>query len=122
MPPTIIIRAAIGAVWLYEGLWCKVLGRVPHQAGIVRSVPGLTGGRSASFLVILGYAECALGLWALSGYWPWLCALVQTIALVSMNFVGILYARHLINDPPGMVIKNIVLLVLAWVSAGLPAS
>ena len=26
-PPLWLIHGAIAAVWLYEGLWCKLLGR-----------------------------------------------------------------------------------------------
>ena len=34
MPDPPLIRAAIALVWLYEGLWRKVLGRAPHQESV----------------------------------------------------------------------------------------
>ena len=38
-PPLAVIRASVAAVWLYEGLWCKVLGRVQSQVEVVKAVP-----------------------------------------------------------------------------------
>jgi hypothetical protein len=43
MPPPLLVRCAIAAVWVYEGLWCKVLGRTPYQRAIVEAVPLLVG-------------------------------------------------------------------------------
>jgi AbrB family looped-hinge helix DNA binding protein len=34
-------RLAVALVWLYQGLWCKVLGRCPGHRAIVEAVPGL---------------------------------------------------------------------------------
>jgi len=44
------------------------------------------------------------------------------VLLVMLNGSGILWARHIIHDPPGMLVKNFAFLVLAWVSASLPGS
>lgn len=117
-PPVELMRLSLASVWLYEGLWCKVLGRMPGQEGIAAAVPGLRGGRARPFLLALGWAEAALGLWVLSGRLPWWAALAQTLLLVGMNSAGLLYARRLIHDPAGMLLKNLVLLVLAWTAAG----
>ena len=82
-------------------------------------MPALAGKTAQAFLLALGYGEFALGCWALSGRYPVECALVQTGLLVSMNSVGLTFAKDQIHDPVGMVLKNIVLAVLAWVPAGL---
>lgn len=119
IPPKLLIRGAVAGVWLYEGLWCKLLGQEPRQAEIVENVPFLSPGAARMFLKVLGLAEVGLGLWALSGIAPVLCALAQTILLVTLNANGILWSRGLIHDPAGMVVKNFAFLVLAWVSAGL---
>lgn len=119
MPPLILIQLAIAAVWLYEGLWCKLLGGMPEQNTVVESVP-LFGPRLAGlFLMALGVAECGLALWVLSGWQPFLAALAQTALIVSLNTNGIIFARHLIHDPAGMVVKNFAFVVLMWVAAGL---
>lgn len=120
LPPFWLIRVAVAAVWLYEGLWCKLLGGESRQFQIVEAVPYLGPRLGALFLRLLGVAEAAVGLWSLSGAFPIPCAAVQTLLLVALNANGLFWARHLIHDPGGMVVKNFGFLVLAWVSASLP--
>jgi len=117
MPPPLLIRSAIAAVWLYEGLWCKVLGRDPSQERIVEAVPFLGPSVGPVFLRALGVLESLLGVWVLSGWEPVWAAAVQTALLVGMNVNGLLFARRLIHDPVGMVVKNAALIVLMWVAA-----
>ena len=118
-PPAWLIRVAVASVWFYEGLWCKLLGGEPHQLAVVESAPmGPRIGRV--FLLGLGVVEVSMGAWALSAIAPLPCALAQTILLVALNANGLLWARHVIHDPAGMVIKNFAFLLLAWVAASLP--
>ena len=120
LPPWWLIRVAVAGVWLYEGLWCKLLRGDPRQREIVEAVPRWGRRIGGLFLMALGAAEVALAIWALSGVAPLLCAVTQTGLLVALNANGLLWARHLIHDPGGMVVKNFAYLVLVWVSAGLP--
>ncbi len=119
MPPFWLVRVAVALVWLYEGLWCKVLGREPRQLQIVESVPRVGPIAGATFLKLLGVFETLLAIWVLWGVQPFWCAVVQTLLLVTLNTNGILWARNLIHDPGGMLVKNFAFLVLAWVSAAL---
>lgn len=68
-------------------------------------------------LKAIGVVEVTLGLWVLSGIAPWFAALAQTLLLVGMNTNGLLFARKIIPDPGGMVVKNFALIVLMWVLA-----
>ena len=120
LPPYWLIHVAVASVWLYEGLWCKLLGGDPNQRTVVEAVPRLGPKIGALFLKALGVVEVAIGVWALSGTAPVLCAAAQTALLVALNANGIAWARHLIHDPAGMVVKNFAFLVLAWVAASLP--
>jgi hypothetical protein len=119
-PSAAIIRAAIAAVWLYEGLWCKLLGRTPSQVQVVSAVPRF-GALAAPFLKALGVFEVALALWAASGIAPGACAIAQTATLVLLNANGLLWARHIIHEPFGMIVKNAAFLVLVWIGGTLPA-
>lgn len=119
MPPAWLVRVAVAAVWIYEGLWCKILGRAPNELRIVQAVPGYGPRFGKPFLLTLGWVELALGLWVLSGIAPGLCALAQTVLLIGLNASGLLFSRHLIHEPGAMVLKNAAFLVLAWVNAGL---
>jgi uncharacterized membrane protein YphA (DoxX/SURF4 family) len=120
-PPDWLIRFAVAGVWVYEGLWCKLLRGEPHEFEVVKAVPRYGERFGTPFLMSLGMLETTLGIWVLTGAAPQLCALVQTVLLVSLNANGLIWARHVIHDPRGMVVKNFAFLVLVWVCAGLPA-
>ena len=117
MPPLLLMHVAIAGVWQYEGLWCKLLGGEKHQLEVVKAVPRLGPRLGALFLLALGSVEVAMAVWVLSGVAPMPCVVVQTLLLVTLNTNGLLWARHIIHDPGGMVVKNFAFLVLAWVSA-----
>ena len=118
MPPLLLIKLAVAMVWLYEGLWCKVLGGSRHELEVVQAAPLFAPNLAALFLRAVGVFECALALWVLAGWQPLWAALVQTVLLVSLNTAGIAWSRHVIPDPPGMLFKNFAFLVLVWVAAG----
>ncbi len=120
LPPIWLIRVAVSAVWLYEGLWCKLLGGEPHQLRVVEAVPRFDPVGSAAFLKALGAVEASLALWAFTGIAAIPCAAAQTLLLLALNAGGLLWARRIIHDPGAMVVKNFAFLVLVWVSAGLP--
>jgi uncharacterized membrane protein len=117
MPPTGLLQSAVAAVWLYEGLWCKVLGRSRHEFEVVEQVPFLAPATAHALLRVLGAVETALGAWILAGWQPIAAAIAQTALLVALNSAGIYFSRHRIPDPAGMLVKNAAFLVLAWVTA-----
>lgn len=122
LPPLLLMQGAVAAVWLYEGLWCKLLGGEPHQREVVAAVPKYGPLVGRSFLYLLGAVEVTMAAWVLSGVWPGLCAVAQTVLLVCLNSAGLLFARHIIHDPGGMVVKNFSFLLLAWTTAALKTS
>lgn len=119
-PPLIIIRASVAAVWLYEGVWCKLLGRVHSQVEVVAAVPWLGTRGASAFLKILGVVEVALAVWVLTGAASGICAVTQTAFLIVLNANGILWARRIIHEPAGMIVKNAAFLVLVWVCGAIP--
>jgi hypothetical protein len=119
MPPVWLLQVAVAGVWLYEGLWCKVLARSAHEFEVVSEVRFLRPWMVSAFLRALGVVECALGVWVLWGWQPQAAALAQTVLLVALNTAGLTLARSKIPDPAGMLFKNFALLVLAWVCAAM---
>jgi len=117
LPPLWLLRVAVAGVWLYEGLYCKLLAGDPNQVRVVEAVPRYGPKIGKLFLMTLGVVEMLVGIWALTGVAPLIGAIVQTVLLVSLNTSGLIFSRHLIHDPPGMVVKNFAFLVLAWVAA-----
>jgi hypothetical protein len=121
LPPLWLIHVAVAAVWFYEGLWCKILKGQPRQVRVVEAMPLCESGIASKLIKLLGAVEIAVGVWILTGIAPVVCAIAQTALLVTLNSCGLLWARRLIDDPAGMVVKNFAFLVLVWVSASFPA-
>lgn len=119
-PSLVLMRGSIAAVWLYEGLWCKVLGRMKSQVDVVTAVPHFGPQFGAPFLKALGVVEVGLALWVISGAAPGVCAIIQTGLLILLNVNGLLWARHVIHDPAGMIVKNAAFLFLVWVCGAIP--
>jgi uncharacterized membrane protein YphA (DoxX/SURF4 family) len=116
-PDSVLARASIALVWLYEGLWCKLMGGATRQAALIATVPFLSAAAARAALIALGLAECAIAAWVLSGRHMRLAALVQTVLLVFMNAGGLIWAWRLIPDPGGMIVQNFAFLVLIWIVA-----
>lgn len=111
-------QAAVAAVWLYQGLWCKLIDGERHRA-VVASAPGV-GAVADVAVTALGVAEVLLACWVLRGWRPIAAAWAQTLLLVGMNTAGVLMARQHIPDPAGMLIMNAAFLTLAWLVARRP--
>jgi uncharacterized membrane protein YphA (DoxX/SURF4 family) len=122
LPSLVLIRCAVAAVWLYEGLWSKLLGGAARQVEVVSAVPKLGPLVGRYFLKALGVVEVLIAVWVVWGVFPGVCAVVQTALLIVLNANGLMWARHLIHDPGGMVVKNAAFLVLAWVAGALGVS
>lgn len=120
IPPYWLVKVAVAAVWIYEGLYCKLLRGDPRQFEIVKLVPKYGERFGTPFLIFLGLAESFIGVWSLTNREQILCAAIQTVLLCSLNLNGIIWSRKLIHDPIGMVIKNFAFLILTWVAASLP--
>jgi DoxX-like protein len=62
--------AAVAGVWLYHGLWCKVLGRCPDQLRVVDDLPFVPRAVARLALTALGVVEIGLSAWVISGRRP----------------------------------------------------
>jgi uncharacterized membrane protein YphA (DoxX/SURF4 family) len=74
---------SIAAVWLANGLFCKVLNLVPRHEQIVARILG--DGHARLFTVLIGISEVFMAVWIMSGYKSRLCAVVQIAVVASMN-------------------------------------
>jgi uncharacterized membrane protein YphA (DoxX/SURF4 family) len=107
-----LLGIAIGSVWVFHGLFSKILNCVPRHRLIVARVLGEEYAALAA--IIVGVCEVLLGIWIFSGRSRRVCALVQTLAIAGMNTLEILLAKDLLISAPGMLALNIGLLSLAW--------
>jgi uncharacterized membrane protein YphA (DoxX/SURF4 family) len=112
-----LIRVAIALVWLYQGLWCKLLGRMPHHEAVIESVPFLDAAQAHLALLGIGGLEVVVAVWVLCGRWAFGAALAQTVLLAIINAGGVFWASAIIPDPLGMLFQNFAFVLLVWIAA-----
>lgn len=108
----IVSQIVIGSIWIFHGLYSKILDGIPRHRLIVGRILGERFSRSAT--KVIGCLEVLLGLWAFTGLARVECAAVQTVALVGMNTLEIILARELLLSAIGMVILNLSFLGVIW--------
>lgn len=109
------LQLATAAVWLLFGMWFKVLGMVPRHRLIGAAILGEAV--ATPVIILVGIAEIAIALWIVSGIYPRFCAIVQSIAIVTMNALELSIARELLLAPALMVVANTIFLVVVWYCA-----
>lgn len=107
-----ILGILIGSVWLFHGLYSKICEGIPRHRLIVGRILG--DGIADKATLFIGVMEITLGLWAFSGLQRRSCALVQTLAIIAMNTLEILFAKDLLISAPGMVVLNLAFFSLIW--------
>lgn len=108
-------QVLIGAVWVFHGLYSKILNGIPRHRLIVGRI---LGEANAGFATkVIGLLEVLLGVWVFIGWQPVVCAVVQTGAIVSMNTLEIILAGELLISAVGMVFLNLGFLALIWLWA-----
>ena len=78
-----IIDYLIAAVWLVNGMFCKVLNLVPRHQEIVATILGPEHARLLT--VAIGISEVLMAVWILSGIRSRLNAVFQIAVIAVMN-------------------------------------
>jgi uncharacterized membrane protein YphA (DoxX/SURF4 family) len=113
------LRFLVGSVWLFHGLYSKLLDGIPRHRLIVARVLGDEVAAAAT--IAIGLLEILLGVWVLVHRLPRVCAAVQTAAVVAMNALEIARAPDLLVSAPGMLVLNAGFLAIGWYGATRPA-
>ena len=105
----LLMRLATGLIWLYQGLYLKLIVVDPHHLAVVQTVGPVAGMSPRTFLTAIGAGETALGLAVLSGKLWRFVTVFQIVLLVAMNGIGI--ASGGVGDGLGLVMGNLPLLL-----------
>lgn len=89
-----ILTYGIAAVWIANGLVCKVLNLVPRHEQIVARILGDDFSRPLTALI--GLAEIGMAIWVLSRVWARLSAVTQMILVATMNVLEFVLAPDLL--------------------------
>jgi DoxX-like family len=85
---------AIAAVWLVNGLFCKVLNFVPRHEQIVARILGRE--LAPVFTQIIGISEIFMAIWILSGIKPRLNTWAQILIVATMNILEFILVPDLL--------------------------
>ncbi len=78
-----ILTYCIAAVWIANGLFCKVLNLVPRHEQIVARILG--NDHSKLLTMLIGLSEIIMAVWILSAYKRKFNAIVQITVVATMN-------------------------------------
>lgn len=89
-----LINYFIAAVWLINGLYCKLLGLVPRHEEIVARILGEEHSRILT--AVIGIAEIIMSVWIISGIKRKLNVILQMIVIAVMNIIEFILAPDLL--------------------------
>lgn len=78
-----LLTYCIAAVWIANGLFCKVLNLVPRHEQIVARILG--NDYSRILTILIGLSEIFMAIWILTGFKTRINALVQIAVVATMN-------------------------------------
>ena len=84
----------IAAVWLGNGLFCKVLDIVPRHRAIVARI--LSEAHATLLTRAIGSAEILMTIWILTGIQSRLNAIMQIVIVAAMNVLEFFLAPDLL--------------------------
>ncbi|HRH60533.1 MAG TPA: DoxX-like family protein [Chitinophagaceae bacterium] len=89
-----ILTYCIAAVWLINGIICKVLNLVPRHQEIVARILG--DPYSGVFTKAIGVSEILMAVWIVSRIKARLNAVAQIIIVIAMNILEFIFAPDLL--------------------------
>lgn len=116
------LRIMLGLIWLYNGLWLKVILLDAEHLAVVQGL-GIDYLSPENLLRLIGFAETllALGIW--SGLLNRFVSIFQLAILVVMNSIGIVFSGA-IAEPLGLLVQNLpmffCIVIVAIYGAGFP--
>jgi DoxX-like family len=89
-----LLTYCIAAVWIINGLFCKVLNFAPRHEKIVARI--LSEDYSRLFTIAIGFGEIAIAIWMLSYYRTGINAIVQIVIVAAMNLIEFIFVPDLL--------------------------
>jgi uncharacterized membrane protein YphA (DoxX/SURF4 family) len=110
------LRVMLGCIWLYNGLWLKILHVSPQHLAVVQGLGWESVIAPALFLTVIGWSETLLALAIWSGRQYRLVSWLQFGVLLLMNLTGILFSSG-IEEPMHLLVQNLPLFMCILIAA-----
>jgi uncharacterized membrane protein YphA (DoxX/SURF4 family) len=89
-----LLNYFIAAIWLTNGLFCKVLNLVPRHQEIITQILG--NEHSRLLTILIGVSEIIMAIWILSRMWTRINAITQILVIATMNILEFLLVPDLL--------------------------
>ena len=89
-----LLNYGISAIWLINGLFCKLLNLVPRHQLIVTRILGAEHARLLT--VLIGLSEIVMAIWILSRFKTKLNAITQIVVIATMNMMEFILVPDLL--------------------------
>src|SRR5579872_7354647 len=89
-----VLNYGIAAIWIANGLFCKVLNLVPRHQEIVARIVG--SAHAGVLTRMIGLSEMAMAVWIISGFKRKLNAITQVVVIATMNSLEFIMAPDLL--------------------------
>lgn len=89
-----LLTIGIAAIWIANGLFCKILNLVPRHELIVAKILGSEYSRQLT--IAIGSSEILMAIWVLSGKRSRLNTVAQILIIAVMNILEFITAPELL--------------------------
>ena len=89
-----ILTYCIAAVWIVNGLFCKVFNLVPRHEQIVARI--VSNHNSRILTILIGLSEIVMAIWILSRYKTKLNTILQMVVVATMNILEFILVPDLL--------------------------
>lgn len=107
-----ILTFFIAAVWLANGLLCKVLNLVPRHEQIVAAILGESYSRTLT--VLIGLSEIVMAIWVLTKYKSRINAVVQMAVVAVMNILEFILVPDILLWGRMNAVFALMFIALVW--------
>ena len=109
-----LLTYCIAAIWIANGLFCKVLNLVPRHQQIVARILG--NEHSRQLTVAIGFSEIFMAIWILSNIKPRLNAITQILIIATMNTLEFILVPDLLLWGKANAIFALLLIVIVYLN------
>jgi DoxX-like family len=89
-----LLSFCIAAIWIVNGLFCKVLNLVPRHELIVAKI--LENEHARLLTIIIGFSEIFMAIWILSNIKSRFNAIAQILIIATMNMLEFILVPDLL--------------------------
>jgi hypothetical protein len=107
-----LLSYLIAAVWLVNGLICKIFNLVPRHQQIVARILGNDHARLLT--LIIGSLETAMAVWIITGMLPRLNTITQIIVIATMNTIEFILVPDLLLWGRFNALFALLFILLIW--------